>query len=251
MTITDDSTGLTSSYTEKPVVAFNANTLGTIDDCVIEVEIKLKRGALTSDTNPSVAQVKQWLIRAKQELAEVKGFTFKRRYATVSTVASQIVYSLPPDYAGGHTVLRDTTSDRAIKIFDRHWLDTKYPDPSAESTGEPKIAAIKNLELWLVPPPDGVYTLELEYERSGADNTVTDFSWLPELHRFYCCDFAIAECFESLHMWQQANIYRGKWNSGMGRSIKADGRKRWQTTGYRILSYMEEAVMRSYQSTRG
>jgi hypothetical protein len=185
---------------------------------------------------------------AKQELAQTKGFTWRRRYATVSTVASQYRYALPPDYAGGRTSLRDTSNDMAITIWLDHYFDTKYPDPSAETTGEPVVATIKNMELWLVPPPDAAYTLELEYERSGDDNTTTDFTWLPQLERFHCCDFAAWRAFLSLHMWQEASLYEKLWEKSVGKAIRADGKKRWRSMNYQIMDGFTEYNMRKHQT---
>ena len=248
MTITDATGALSTTYTEKDTVAFTAGSLSTVSDCVAEVESKLNRGTLSTTTQPTLAQVQQWLTRAKEEIAEIRGFAFVRRYASVTTVALQTRYSLPPDYAGGRTVLRDLTNNRDIRIWDTHWFDSKYPDPSEEESNEPHIACIKGMELILLPPDDA-YSIELEYDRSGADNTTTDFSWLPELERFRCCDFALAEAYESLHQFEIAAMYQGKWERGLGRSIKADGRKRWKTQEYRAISWIEQFAIRSNQSS--
>lgn len=247
MSITDASTNLDTVYTEQTTVAFTAGTLATISECVTEVEGKINRGTLGASSKPTSTQVQTWLIRAKEELAQVKNFSFLRRYASVSTVASQYRYSLPPDYAGGRTVLRDITNNRPIKIWQDHHYDLKYPDPSAETSGEPEAACIKGLELWLVPPPNGAYTLELDYDRQGADNTATDFTWIPEKERFLCCDFAIAESFELLQMFQQASYYKNKWSQGLGLSIKADSRKKWKSINYQAMSLFDDALMRTYQ----
>jgi hypothetical protein len=53
MSITDDSTGLSTTYTEQTVVAFTAGTLANVAACITEVEAKLKRGTLSASTNPT------------------------------------------------------------------------------------------------------------------------------------------------------------------------------------------------------
>ena len=247
MAITDSSTELTTTYTEQTIVAFTAGTLSTISDCVSEVEARLKRGTLSTSSTPTLAQVQNWLVAAKQELSQSKGFTWKRRYATASTVASQYRYALPPDYCGGRTSLRDTSNDRSITIWLDHYFDTKYPDPSAETTGEPQVATIKNMELWLVPPPDAVYTLEIEYDRSGDDNTATDISWLPQLERFHCCDFASWRAFLSLHRWEEAQMYERLWDKSVGKAIRADGKRRWKSMNYQMIDSLSEYNMRKHQ----
>ena len=66
---------LTTTWTEQSVVDFTAGTISTITDCVTEVQSKLKRGTLGASTVPSTTDVQRWLIRAKEELAEIKNFT--------------------------------------------------------------------------------------------------------------------------------------------------------------------------------
>lgn len=236
-----------SGWTEQSTVAFNSGTLSTISDCVSEVESKLKRGTLSTSSAPTLAQVQQWLVRAKQELAETKGYTWKRRYATASTTAGVFRYALPPDFNGGRVAVRDTTNDRWLKPWPEHHFDAKYPDPSEETYGEPSIFCIKNLEMWLAAPPNGTYTLELEYDRSGADNTTTDFSWLPEIERFRCCDYALGEAFESLHMFDVSNRYMQKWGQGVVKARRADGKRKWKGMGYQAISWQQEYALRSNQ----
>lgn len=240
MSITDSTTALDTVATEQSVVAFTAGNLSTVAECVTEVQSKLKRGTLGTTSTPTLVEVQRWLSRAKQELAEVKGFTWKRRYATMSTVANQSRYALPPDFNGGIVRLRDTTNDRFIEFYSLDQFDTTYPDLSAETSGEPLYAAVKGMELWLAPPPSSVFTFEIEYQRSGDDNTTTDFSWLPEIERFRCCDFAIAESFASLHMWTESDRYMQKWMMGIGKAIKADARRKWQSMSYQCQSAIQK-----------
>jgi hypothetical protein len=249
MGITDATTSLTATWTEQATVTFNSGTLSSITDCVTEVESKLQRGTLSASSSPTSTQVQQWLIRAKQELAETKGYTWKRRYASVSTVAGTYKYALPPDFNGGRVALKDTTNDRYITLWDAFYFDAKFPDPSEEDNDEPTVGCVKNFELWLAAPPNGVYTLELEYDRSGADNTTTDFSWLPEIERFRCCDYAIAESFESLHMFNIADRYMQKWNMGIGKARRADGKRRWKSMNFQAISFEQEYALKNYQSS--
>ena len=239
MSITDSSTALDLVYTEQTVVAFTEGILASVDECVDEVESKLRRGTLSTSTAPTLAQVKNWLKRAKMELAEIKSFTFNRKFATATTTAGTYRYALPPDYNGGLTRIKDTTNDAFIAIWQENWYDRKYPDPSAETNNTDFIATIKNMELWLAPPPAGSYTLEIEYDRSGAETTADDYDWLPEMERYRCCDFAIAEAFESLHDFEKANVYRAKWNQGLNKAVRADGKRRWKDMHFQAISCLQ------------
>jgi hypothetical protein len=139
------------------------------------------------------------------------------------------------------------TNNRLITPWQEGWGDMGFPDPSEKASGEVKVAGIKNMELWLYPPPDSADRFELEYFRSGAETTADDFSWLPELDRFRCCDFAIAEAFESLHDWKVSDRFRGKWEMGLQKSRKADGRRKWRGKYNRCLSFMEEFNAKRHQ----
>ena len=148
-------------------------------------------------------------------------------------------YALPPDYSGGHISIRDKTNDTKLSVVSPHQFDVLYPDPSEIiSTSGALVAAIKNMELWIMPPP-GADVVELEYERSGDDITATDFSWLPEIERFRCCDFAIAESFAALQQWDSANYYHALWKEGTQKAKRSDGKRRYTTMGYRARSVFQ------------
>jgi len=208
---------LTTTWTEQEVVSFTAGTLNTISNCVTEVESKLKRGTLGANTTPSTTEVQRWLIRAKEELAEIKNYTWSRKYSYADTVAGTWRYALPADYHGGDISLRDLTNDKVIPIWPKIAFDSEYSDPAGEANAEPDVACIKGRELWLNCPALGAYRYELEYNRTGDDSTATDFSWLPEIDRFRCCDFAIYQSFLALHQWDAAGIYKQDWMFNLGR----------------------------------
>lgn len=239
MSITVTSSSLDTTYTEQSAVAFTAGVLSSISACVSEVEAKLKRGTLSTTTVPTLAQVQNWLSRKKQELSETRRFTWKRRYAYASTSAGTYRYSLPPDFNGGWCTVTDTTNGRAVTLWEPVRFEKAYPSISTDSTDDIFIGTIKDRELWLSPPPDGTYTLELQYDRSGDDATPTDVSWLPEMERYRICDGALAEAFSSLHMWQQSAYYEGKWNQGIRQAMRADGKKRWHGMNFQAISVFQ------------
>jgi len=164
------------------------------------------------------------------------GFTWQRRFAYAACVAGTFKYALPPDYNGGEVTLRNTTDDFKLKFIDHFRYDLLYPDPSAETNNHPTVFTIKNNELWLCPPPNGTDQLELEYGRSGDDNTPTDVSYLPQIMRFKICDFAVFQSFRMLHMWQEAGLYRQDWMDGLLKAKRADGKKKWASVEYQALS---------------
>ena len=247
--ITDSSTTIGTTWTENTIPYFTAGTLTTLAACVSEVESKLQRGTLSTSTAPTLAQVQNWLERKKMEIAEAFGFSYARKYAYVTLVAAQYRYSLPPDYAGGKISLVDTTNNRSIVIIDGSLYDKILPDPSDETSGEVTTACIKNMELWLAPPPSGTDTLQLEYQRSGAETTADDYAWLPELMRYRCCDGALAEAFEALHMWAESDRFMAKFEIGLSKAKKADNRKRWQGKRYTAQNVFQDQIARNYQPT--
>jgi hypothetical protein len=234
--ITDSSTTIGTSWTENTLGFFTTGDLSNIAACVTEVESKLKRGTIGTGSTPTTTQIEYWLKRKKMEIAEAFGFSYVRKYAYVTLVAAQYRYSLPPDFDGGKISLVDTTNNRSIRFIDSSLYDQMLPDPSEETSGEVTTACIKNMELWLAPPPAGTYTLQLEYQRSGAETTDDDFSWLPALMRYRCCDGAVAEAFESLHMWEEANLFHGKFEMGMKKAKRADSRRKAKSCLHEMCS---------------
>jgi hypothetical protein len=243
MSITDSGTSVSTSWTEQATVAFTAGVLSTIATCVSEVEGKLKRGTLSATTSPTLTQVQNWLKRAKLELMEDRNYSFARKYAYADLTAGTYRYALPPDYNGGEVKLRDMTNNASIPIWMEANFDKAYPDPSYETNGPISISCIKNMELWVVPPPSSSDRIELEYSRSGAETTADDFSYLPELERFRCCDFALSHSFESLHMFDVADRFRQYWELGLQKARRADGRRKWGGRRMCAISVFQEAAL--------
>lgn len=250
MTITDSGVTLSTAWTEQTTAAFSTGVLSTIATCVTEVEGKLKRGTLSATTAPTITQVQNWLKRAKLELMEDRSFTFARKYAYADLVAGSYRYALPGDYNGSDVKLRNMTSDQSIPVWLPAWFDKTYPDPSELTNGIVAQACIKNMELWLVPPPSSGDRIELEYSRSGTETTADDFSFLPELERFRCCDFALSHSFESIHMFDVSDRYRQYWELGLQKAHKADARRRWGGRRMAVLNVWQEAAMENYQRNR-
>lgn len=238
---------LSTTWTNQSVVAFNAGTMTDISSCVSYVEGKLRRGTLSTSTTPSTTQVQYELIRAKEELCEQFGFTWQRKYAYADTSSSTYRYALPADYNGGEVRLRDMTNDVFLEWVDPYRFDLKYPDVSAEDSGEPLCFTIKDRELWITPPAGSTYRLELEYGRSGDDTTATDVSYLPEVLRFKICDFAVYQCFRILHMWDAAALYKQDWMEGLIRSKRQDSKKKWAHSGFQCLTWQQAYTARGYQ----
>ena len=247
--ITDSTTTLTTAWTEQSIPVFTSGVLSTLATCVSEVESKLQRGTLSTASTPTLAQVQNWLRRAKLEIAEDFGYEFKRKYASCTTTANTYVYSLPPDYDGGSISLKDTTNNHRITVYSAAEYDLSFPDPSEESSGQISAACIKNMELWVAPPPDSSDTLELEYPRSGAETTADDFSWIPEVMRFRCCDFALAEAFEALKQYDVSDRYRTKYELGLVKARKADGRRKWQGKALSCRNVFTAYRQKNYQGT--
>lgn len=247
MSITDNTTTLDTAWTEQTIAVFTSGVLTDEDACVAEVGAKLKRGTLSATSTPTETQVKNWLVRAKQELAEMKDYSFNRKFAQATLSAGDYRIALPPDYNGGVMLVRDTTNDRPISVFDNGFFDAMYPDASAEDQNEPLAATIKNMEMWFTPPANGSTVIEIEYDRSGAPTTASDFEWLPEIERFRCCDFAIAMSFEALHQFDLADRYLNRFGTDLQKSIKADGRRKWRRRISAINIFQDFAARNNQQ----
>jgi hypothetical protein len=245
--ITDNTTTIGTTWTENTIPAFTAGTLTTLAACISEVESKLQRGTLSTSTSPTLAQTQNWMERKKMEVAEAFGFSFNRKYAYVTLVSGQYRYSLPPDFAGIKTLV-DTTNNRDITIGSEAQYDLVLPDPSDEQSGRVEFACVKNMELWLAYPPDSADTLQLEYDRSGAETTADDYGWLPELMRYRCCDGAIAEAFEAIHMWRESDRYAAKFEMGLAKAKKAEGRRKWKGKNISAMNVFQAHNAKHFQA---
>jgi hypothetical protein len=226
MSITDSTTNLSAAWVEQTPVAFTTGVLSTIISCVNEVEAKLKRGTLSATSSPTLTNVKNWLKRGKLELMEAKNYTFSRKYAYTDLVAGGFRYALPPDFNGGNVRIRDVTNDNIIGLMVPEEWDIRFPNLANVESGDIEIACIKNMELWVYPPPASSDRIEIEYSRSGAETTADDFSYIPELQRFQCCDFALAHSFESLHMFDVADRFFAYWERDILKNKLADNRRK-------------------------
>jgi hypothetical protein len=215
-------------------VAFNQGTLANQAAILGQVEDNLHRGTLSASTSPTNTQVNNWIVRAKQELLERFGFTWRRAYAYASLAAGTAQYGLPTDFigGGGETRLRNTTDDAIITYVDNVTFDYEFPDPLGTNNASPEYYTIKDRELWLSSPSDGTYTVELEYNRSGDDSTASDISYIPEVFRFKLADRVTFLAFRFLQMWEAAAMYKVDWEEGVERGKKQDARGKWAAMGY-------------------
>jgi len=228
---------LTTSWTEQSAVGFNQSTLATTQNLIDEVQTNINRGTLSTSTKPSTGQVTNWLIRAKERLMELYGFTWKRKFVYADTAASTYRYALPKDFAGGGTVLRDLTQNKRLAFASPVVFDTAYPDVAGDSNAVPNTYTIKDRELWLNCPADGVYRLELEYDRSGEDSAAETWSYIPEVHLFEIVDYASFRSLIVLKEYTAAQVYKGEWAESTGHGKKADGKKKWAQLNYMIPNW--------------
>lgn len=227
---------LSTTWTQNDAVAFNTGVLSDISACVSQVEQNLMRGSLSSSSVPTDSQVQDWLIIGKQELCSKHGFSWKRRYVYADTVAGTWRYAMPADYAGGVIVIRNLTTDEVLDFYPNAEFDI-FVDPAGQDQAEPTECTIKDRELWLSAPADGVYRLEMEYPRTGADDTATDISYLPELFRYRICDYATYRAFIMLQQWTAAQAYKSEWQQGVTEDQASDNKKKWAQMGYTTVNF--------------
>ena len=248
MSITDSTTSLDTAWVERRTVDFTCGTMPDLSALVTEVESKLNRGTLSSTSVPSLSDVQRWLVRGKAQLLQGKAYSFANRFAHATLSLGCYTLGLPPDFNGGKLTVADRTNDITLKAVSAHLFDLKYPDLNDESNGLVKFYSIQNMKMYFAPPAQSDIEIRLTYIRSGDDNTATDFSYIPEVERFRCCDYALFEANESLENFTAAEWYLKKWQMGVKSSNVADGRRKWKDTGYRMISIFEEGFLRGHQN---
>ena len=237
MVITAASAALTTTWVEFGLISTPASTLVSLSTMIDAVAVKLNRDAtLTATTTPSDQNVADWIDRGAEEICEEMQFDFRRRYMTMTLTAGTFRYSLPNDYAGGKLTIRNLNGDgRFVNTVDDDVFDKFYPDLAAVTNGDLMIATVKNKELWFAPPPGGAYVIEIEYQRSGEGSAGT-YTWVPEPILWKIVDFAVGEAFESLHEYEQAIYYQGKWAKHLRKARKAEGKRRWSKANHKARS---------------
>ena len=228
---------LTTTWTSQSAVEFNQSTIASTANLITEVQTNLNRGTIGASSTPNTTQVTNWLIRAKEELQEVFGFTWRRVFAYADTVAGTYRYALPKDFAGGGTVLRDLTQNKRLDYAPPISFDTMYPDIAGSDNAVPHTYTIKDRELWLNCEADSVYRLELEYERSGEDSTAATWSYLPEAMLFKLTDYATYRALMILRQWPAAQAYKAEWEFAVKKSTKGDNRKKWASMNFQCLNW--------------
>ena len=219
-------------------MSFNAGTLSNIDACATQVQGNLNRGTLTELSKPKLSEVKNWIIRAKQELAEQHGFNWRSVFSYMDTSSSGYRYDLPPDFGEGGHVIRDTTQDIRLVYIDPVAFDSIFVDPAGDSSAAPEYYTIKGHEIWLGQPASGTYRLEMQYDRTGADASTEDISYLPELMRFRVCDYATYRGFIALENWNAAQMYKEEWKVSSITSKKRDTKSKWKAQGYKVRPWI-------------
>ena len=235
---------LTTTWTQQDTVSFTAGTLATISSIRGEVEKNIHRGTLSGSSSPTSTQVDSWIIRGKQELCEIYGFSWRRKYVYADLAAGTWRYAMPADFTGGgaETRIRNLTDDVPIEYVDNITFDMEFPDVAGSSNGSPDYYTIKDRELWFSCPANGVYRLELEYPRTGDDTTTTDVSYIPESFRYDLADYGIYKSYLFLQMWQEAQFFKVDWEEGIQESKKPSGKSKWSAMGYRIQNWQNVKI---------
>ena len=77
----------------------------------------------------------------------------------------------------------------------------------------------------------------MQYDRTGADVSTDDVSYLPELMRFRMCDYATYRAFITLENWNAAQTYKEEWRVSSVTSKRRDMKNKWKSQGYRVRSW--------------
>ena len=220
-----------TEWTAQSAVSFNAGSIADTTEIATKVGNNLSR-TISATSTPTSTEVADWVVQGKQALCEEYGFTWKRKYVYADTVANYARYSLPADYSGGASILRDLTQDKRLILVDLVSFNTMYPDPEGQSNAAPSEYCIRDRELWLKAPADGVYRLELEYERSGDDSTSTDITYIPDIFRAKIVEYCTYKAFLRIQNFQAASMYKAEWEAAVQKSKKSDKKRVYEGMNY-------------------
>jgi hypothetical protein len=173
--------------------------------------LTLQNSALAGDFDPVRYRedVKRWINEAVGKVSRrVNLIQPLQGNATIETSAGVDTYDLPADDIRIHS-LRDTETGESL---DDVGIDAV--DQSVASQGRPAAFALWEGQLRLYPTPDGVYTLELRYERDygllAADGDVLP---LPDAYADLAVNYARARLFEREDDFEAAQAWQARFES--------------------------------------
>ena len=111
----------------------------------------------------SDTELKRWINRASMDLAESARLAAATS-TTVTTVSGTEKYNLPSDFGAVRQVeLVDASNSNDFTELDAMSIDLREDD-----TGEPTGYYVEDDDLYVIPKPDGVYSLRVWYVKRGT-----------------------------------------------------------------------------------
>lgn len=177
--------------------------------------------------NPSVADVTDVTLKAitnqaYRDIATKFAFKGARKRTSFTTIAGISEYNLPSDCDSIRRVWDSSNNRRLVKRGDA-WL----ADQAVSENGQPLSYVPFNNYIQLVPPPDDVYTIQLNYNASIGDLVAdTDVPVIPATWHYAIQLYASWVYYDSIKPDYTKATYRmgvfDKWVSGRATDIEAE-----------------------------
>jgi hypothetical protein len=184
---------------------------GTLQGAGYRTFLEVQNAALGSDFDASRYRedVKRWINEALGKIAHrVTLIQPLQGTATITTATGVSTYELPADDIRVHSL---GDSETATALDD---VGVDAIDQSDTSQGRPAAFALYGGELLLYPTPDGVYSLELRFEREAwllQDDG--DTLPLPDAYADLPVNYARARLFEREDDFEAAQAWQARFES--------------------------------------
>lgn len=197
----------------------------THDEIVVDVAAELNR----SDLNTLISK---WINRVYRDVLSRHSFTWLYALATQSTVVGRFRYVVPTDFGClRQVILVDGTSSRDLVEKDIETFNKLHPYPASDAQQRSTECAIFSgtdaesvpyKEIWLWPPPNGVYPLNVYYAIDTPALSDTRSPVIPTRHHAVLVYGSLKWGFARLREYEAAAFWNNEMEKVVATLIKED-----------------------------
>lgn len=164
-------------------------------------------------TSDYTSRIGVWLNEGQHRVARRIEIRDLLVTSTTTTVAGQVAYALPSDFARLRALTRTDTGTPMDPVSIEFFDGLLY---SPQATGAPRMYTFDGSGLNLYPTPDGAYNLQLRYYRDPPDMALDgDTPSIPPAYQDILISYAVMKAYRAEDDVQMAQFYLGEFNRGL------------------------------------
>lgn len=174
-------------------------------------------------TDPSDTLLAQMLNETLRDVARRWSWRDLMYEAETALEADTFRYAFPTDMRVCHGIrLIDGTDSHWLHERTARWVDQRYPNPSAESSGRPEQFAPDGNYFLVLPPPDAAYTVHVRYQRWPAELATDAAEPLLTGVDDALVAGTTARVYESVALFEEAKYWHGRYEQAVRKARMAD-----------------------------